>query len=85
MTLKTRVKSVYGKQRESSISESPSCLGKWLSETSNKCEMCGVQLECYGKMRKEEKRREKEEERKRIPWYKLTDLEEAFGVCETCG
>ncbi|MFQ6086603.1 MAG: hypothetical protein ACE5OV_01135 [Candidatus Bathyarchaeia archaeon] len=85
MALKTRVKSVYSKQRESSLKELPSCFGKWLSENSKKCEMCGFQLECYGKMRKEEKRKEKEEERKRIPWYKLTDLEEAFGVCETCG
>jgi hypothetical protein len=85
MTMKTRVKSVLSKQEESSISESPSCFGKWISQNSNKCEMCSVQLECYGKMRKEEKRKEKEEERKRIPWYKLTDLEEAFGVCETCG
>ena len=85
MTLKPRVKSVYSEQKESGINELPSCIGKWLSENSNKCEMCCVQLDCYGKMRTEEKRMEKEEERKRIPWYKLTDLEEAFGVCETCG
>jgi len=85
MALKTRVKSVYSKQLEKGISKLPSCFGKWLSENSNKCEMCSFQLECYGKMRKEEKRIEKEEERKRIPWYKLTDLEEAFGICETCG
>ncbi len=85
MALKTRVKSVYSEQRESSINKLPSCFGKWLSENSNKCETCSFQLECYGKMRKEEKRKEREEERKKIPWYKLTDLEEAFGVCETCG
>jgi hypothetical protein len=47
--------------------------------------MCNVQLECYDRMRKEEKRREREEERRKVPWYKLTDLEEAFSVCETCG
>ncbi len=85
MTLKTRVKSVYGKPKESDVSESPICLGKWISENSNKCETCSLQLECYDTMRKEEKRREEEEERKQIPWYKLTNLEEAFGVCETCG
>ncbi len=85
MTLNTRVKSLYSGQKESSIGELPSCLGKWLSNNSNKCETCSLQLECYGKMRKEEKRQEKEEELKKIPWYKLTDLEEAFGVCETCG
>jgi len=78
--------SVHTRQEEKSImKELPRCFGRWLSEKSNKCEMCSVQLECYGRMRKEEKRREKEEERKRIPWYKLTNLEEAFGVCETCG
>jgi hypothetical protein len=85
MALNTRVKSLYSGQKESSIGELPSCLGKWLSNNSNKCETCSLQLECYGKMRKEEKRQEKEEELKKIPWYKLTDLEEAFGVCETCG
>lgn len=78
--------SVHTRQGEKSImKELPGCFGRWLSENSNKCEMCSVQLECYGKMRKEEKRLEKEQERKRIPWYKLTNLEEAFGVCETCG
>ncbi|MFB0567659.1 MAG: hypothetical protein ACETVM_03650 [Candidatus Bathyarchaeia archaeon] len=78
--------SVHTKQGErSNMKELPGCFGRWLSENSNKCEMCSIQLECYGKMRKEEKRQEKEEERKRIPWYKLTNLEESFGVCETCG
>jgi len=73
------------KRKEDSVKKLPTCFGKWLSENSNKCETCNVQLECYNKMRMEEKRREKEEEQKRIPWYKLTDLEEAFSVCETCG
>ncbi len=85
MTVKAHVKSVYGKQAETIVSESPSCLGRWVSENSSKCEMCSFQLACYDMMRKEEKRKEKEEERKSIPWYKLTNLEEAFGVCETCG
>ncbi len=85
MTLKTHVKSVYTEEKETGINELPGCFGKWLSENSKKCETCNVQLECYGKMRKEEKRKEKEEKRKSVPWYRLTNLEEAFGVCESCG
>lgn len=73
------------KGEKHNVKELPGCFGRWLAESSSKCEVCSVQLECYGKMRNEEKKREKEERQKGVPWYKLTSLEEVFGVCETCG
>jgi len=64
------------------------CFGRWITQSANKCEQCGIQLECYNKMRESEKKQEKLEALKEIPWYKRSNDngdEPTYGVCEKCG
>ena len=64
----------------------PDCFGKWMSKPSNKCERCNCQLNCYGKMRENEKQQEKLKVANDLPWYKRNKDELEFqGVCDKCG
>mgnify|MGYP001603938144 CR=1 FL=1 len=62
------------------------CFGQWFTQTTNKCKGCVVQLECYRKMREEERRRAKLNVLMRVPWYRRGDNDEpTYGTCEKCG
>jgi len=64
----------------------PVCFGRWALESSNKCEHCTNQIECYNRMRENEKRQEAEERVRNTPWYKRnTCSEKTLGICEKCG
>jgi len=66
----------------------PICFGRWITQSANKCEQCSIQLECYSKMRENEKKQEKLEALKELPWYRRNnngDDKPTYGVCEKCG
>jgi len=66
----------------------PTCFGRWITQSASKCEQCLSQLECYSKMREEEKKQEKLQALEQIPWCKRDSNhsdEPTYGVCEKCG
>ena len=73
------------------MENAPTCFGKWIANSANKCDQCNIQLACYGKMKESEKATEKQQKLdtlRNIPWYKRNKNDKdatTYGVCETCG
>jgi hypothetical protein len=70
------------------MSNPPICFGKWITQSANTCEQCSVQLECYNKMRDNEKKREEPEFLRQTQLCTRDNddaVENAYGTCEKCG